>query len=87
MPMTWLRDIRRLPTASMMVSGVLWHLAGVHRTATVQLGNGLLREMKVDRFAKYRGLRALQDAGLVTVGKNMPGRKITVMIHHPEAGK
>ena len=43
MPMTWLRDIRELPSAAMLVSGVLWHLAGVRRLATVSLGNSLLR--------------------------------------------
>jgi hypothetical protein len=87
MPFTWLRDVSRLPKSALLVSHVLWYLASTQRCATVSLGNTLLREVNVNRFAKYRGLRALGDVGLVTVEKESAGMNMFVTIHHPEAGK
>lgn len=75
-PMDW---IKAAATASGRGSGIqvaiaLWYLSGLHRQArTVKLRSSVLRAMGVDRHAGYRGLRALEKAGLVKVVRH-PGR-------------
>ena len=75
-PMDW---INAAATASGRGSGVevaiaLWYLSGLHRQArTIKLRSSVLLAMGVDRHAGYRGLRALEKAGLVEVVRH-PGR-------------
>ena len=50
------------------VAIALWYLSGLNRQSkTVKLRGSVLREMGVDRHAGYRGLTALEQAGLVSV--------------------
>jgi hypothetical protein len=81
-PWSWLR---KAATASGHGSGfkvavALWFLAGIHKqTATVKLSGKVLYELGVERHAGYRGLAALEEAGLVTV-ERYPGRNAVVTI-------
>jgi len=45
----------------------LWYLSGLRKNSTVILANGLLERFHVGRKAKYRGLEALEGAGLIAV--------------------
>jgi DNA-binding MarR family transcriptional regulator len=65
------------------VALALWHLSGLNRQAkTVTLTGKVLRELGVERHAGYRGLEALEAAGLVTVERH-PGRRPVVTILEP----
>ena len=69
--------------AAVKVALALWHLSGLNRQAkTVTLTGKVLRELGVERHAGYRGLEALEAAGLVTVERH-PGRRPVVTILEP----
>ena len=62
------------------VAIVLWYLSGLNRQAkTVRLRGSVLQEMGIERHAGYRGLKALETAGLVSVARTS-GRSPTVTI-------
>lgn len=46
---------------------VLWFLAGMNKKAMVTLSGKVLKDLGVKRNAAYRGLNALERAGLVSV--------------------
>ncbi|MEA3275513.1 MAG: hypothetical protein U9Q81_09555 [Pseudomonadota bacterium] len=53
------------------VAIALWYLSGLNRQSkTVKLRGSVLREMGIERHAGYRGLVALEKAGLVSVGRH-----------------
>jgi hypothetical protein len=66
-PMNWLSTANKLPGKSLMVGLILWHLRGVRRTPVISLGNKILEEYGIDRKAKARCLKAMQNAGLIKV--------------------
>ncbi len=72
-PWGWICRAAQLPGAALAVSVALWHLAGMKRSETVSLSNGLMAELGVERHAKYRALAALEGAGLIMV-KRQSGR-------------
>lgn len=62
------------------VAIALWYLSGLNRQArTVKLSGSVLREFGIERHAGYRGLGALEAAGLVIVERH-PGRSPLVTI-------
>jgi hypothetical protein len=63
----------------------IWFLAGMRRSATVPLSGSVLRDCGVDRHAGYRGLRVLEQAGLVRVQRH-PGRNPVVTVLDAGAG-
>src|SRR5262249_18028139 len=66
-PLSWLKAAARLPGRSLHVGLVLWYAARLSGSADVHLSNTLCLRFGLDRNAKYRALRALGDARLVTV--------------------
>ena len=78
-PLHWLQAAARLPGQACQVGLALWYLAGLGSTATVSLSNAVLTGFGVDRHAKYRALKALAGAGLITVTRS-PGQNPVVTI-------
>lgn len=73
--MDWLNEAKKLGAATLWVSIILWHLAGLKKANSFLLSNLHLHRWGVDRYTKYRALRALAKAGLVTIkdrGKRSP---------------
>jgi hypothetical protein len=66
-PIGWLMKASALPGKASQIGVVLWYLRGLRKNSTVILANGLLERFHVGRKAKYRGLQALKDAGLIAV--------------------
>jgi hypothetical protein len=86
-PWAWLEVAGRLPGRALHVALTLWLRAGIERRAEVKLPLGRLRAMGVDRHAAARGVRALEDAGLITVRRSA-GRAAAVTIQTaPEKAK
>ncbi len=81
LPLPWLTTASRLPGKSpLAVAMALWFEAGRRRSMTVTLTTAILTRFGVqDRKAKYRGLCALERAGLVAVVR-VPRRNPTVTI-------
>ena len=72
-PLDWLCAAARAAGhgSGFQVAIALWYLSGLNRQSnTVKLKGSILREMGVDRHAGYRGLAALERAGLVSVERH-----------------
>lgn len=72
-PIEWLRQAAHASGggAGFKVAIALWYLSGLHRhVATVQLTNRTLEIFAVNRYAAYRGLERLEEAGLVSVKRH-----------------
>ena len=72
-PLTWLSKACPLPSKALAVAMALWFKAGVQRDMpTVVLSGSLLRKFGVtSRRVGYRGLAALEGAGLVEVERHI----------------
>lgn len=90
LPLAWLTAASKLTGKSPLAVGLaLWFEAGRRRSMTVNLTTAILTRFGVrDRKAKYRGLCALEEAGLIEVVR-VPRRNPTVTIldaqdHQPQ---
>ena len=66
-PMPWLDRAANLPGKALAVGLAIWRLSGAMKSPTVRLSNTEVKYLGVDRFAKARALRLLQEAGLLAV--------------------
>ena len=72
-PLKWLHTAGTLPGKALHVAVELWFQCGVCRSKEVRFTYSSVLNFGVKRHAAYRGLRALEAAGLVTVCRS-PGR-------------
>jgi len=84
-PWKWLAQAARLPGKAFQVAIAVWFLAGIKDRRTVALSGSALRGMEVDRFATYRGLRALERAGLVSVSRHVGRSPMVTILNLGEA--
>ena len=75
----WLERAARLPGKSMQAAVVLQLIAAAQETHRVVLGNLACQRFGLNRNAKYRALRSLENAGLVDVERKL-GRSPVVTI-------
>jgi hypothetical protein len=66
-PLPWLMTTACLPGKTLEVGIALWFLSGVKKNYEVVLSNKLLSEFGVNRYAKHRALRAMEEASLISV--------------------
>jgi hypothetical protein len=85
-PLAWFQRACRLPGKALAVALVVWHLARMRKTDTVRLTQAALNEFGVSRQAKYRGLRSLEAAGLVSV-RRRAHRNPEVTVLGPAVGR
>ncbi len=78
-PCAWLQRAARLPGKPLHVGIALYQRAGMEKSDTVKLSNGVLEDWGIDRYAKRRALKDLEIAGLVSV-KRRHGRSPVVTI-------
>jgi hypothetical protein len=69
-----------LPGKALAVGVALWFLRGVRRSYTVTLGSATLEQFGVDRFAKYRALKNLEQAGLVRVKRRRKKNPVVTIL-------
>jgi hypothetical protein len=81
-PWDWLAVAARLPGKALQVGLVIWHLAGLKKAMTIELSRVPLESLGVTRQAAYRGLKALENAGLIKTERRS-GRKTQVTILMP----
>ncbi len=85
-PLTWLSSAARLSGKAFHVGIWVWYRTGLKKLITVDLSlSALEREFGVSHYAAARGLKALEQANLVSVVRH-PGRKaiVTVLNNRPE---
>ena len=66
-PWSWIAGAAALPGQALLVGLCIWRLAGAKKSHTVFFGNADLKPLGIDRAAKSRALRALEEAGLIKV--------------------
>lgn len=87
LPLPWFAIAASLPGTALAVGLAIWHVAGLHRRKSkLQVCASLLMRFGVQRVAGYRGLRALEAAGLITVERHR-GRCPVVTICKAKAAR
>lgn len=84
-PWNWITKASRLPGRTLHVAIAIWLLAGLSRKRTVRMSNAVLTALGVDRFAGYRGLASLEEAGLVAVERRFGCNSIVTILGVGEA--
>ncbi len=69
LPMSWFAKAAHLPGKALQVGLLLWFRKGCERSNVVRLTRGHADLFALDRHAVYRGLGALERAGLVNVDR------------------
>ena len=78
-PLDWVFTAAQLSEAALKVGLILWYLSGLNRSDTVKLSNRYLDDIGLSRNGKYRGLAALEKAGLISYSQG-EGRSPIVTI-------
>ena len=81
-PLDWLGRAAAVPGRALHVGLAIWFRVGCEKSDTVRLTRKNLDRFKVGRHAGYRGLLALEKAGLVKVVRH-PGRCPVVTLIRP----
>jgi hypothetical protein len=68
-PWHWLEAAGRLPGKTLHVAIALWLLAGIKRGRPAKWEPATAATLGVERHAAYRGLAALEAAGLIAVDR------------------
>ena len=79
-PLAWAMKASALPGKAFQIGIVLWYLCGLRKKETIVLANGLLEQFHISRQAKYRCLKALDGAGLITFeGRKDRNPRVTIL--------
>ena len=81
-PWDWVILADGLRGRALVVGLCLWRLAGATGSRTVTLANSELEPLGIDRAAKSRALRALEQAGLISIQRKA-GRWSMVTLLEP----
>lgn len=79
-PFDWLRRCNRLSGKTTTVALALWFLAGVKKSMTFRLTAEAVDLAGCSRGALYHGLKSLEAAGLIAIGRRVGARPI-ITIH------
>ena len=79
-PIHWLASAKKASPTALSVGLYLWHLSGLTKKKTFKATNRTLPMWRLDRYAKYRGLKELEKAGLVRVKRqNKMSPEVTIL--------
>jgi hypothetical protein len=79
-PFDWLARCTRLPGKATSIALGLWFLSGVRKSTTFRLTAEAVHLAGCSRSALYRGLSALENAGLIVVARR-PGARPLITIN------
>ena len=66
-PWDWITEAAKLGGSPLKVAVGLWFYAGMKSNRSIKFSNVILPELDLSRSAKYRGLKKLEDRGLVSL--------------------
>ena len=79
-PLNWLSRAAQLQGKSLQVGLSLWFLAGLTNSRTMKLSQSTLCDFGVNRQCKYRALKWLEDAQLISIkGANGQSPEVTLL--------
>jgi len=79
-PWKWVTKAAKQPGHALQVGIALWHLSFMKGKRTVALSGTLLKDLGVSRFAGYRALTALEEAGLVSVQRQIGQNPVVTIL-------
>ncbi len=82
-PWSWLAKAAKQPGKALHVAVALWFWAGVKRSRQVPLSTAQLLKLGANRFSGYRGLKALERVGLVSVIRKQGRHSIVTLLESP----
>lgn len=78
--MQWLISANKESHAALVVGLSLWHFRSLHKSPDITLGiQQIADKFQLSRDTARRGVRHLEDAGLITVDRP-PGRKLHIKL-------
>jgi hypothetical protein len=83
-PLTWFKRVFPIVRGKneLAVALFLYRQHAIHRSRTITLSNACLAELGIERHAKYRALRRLAGAGIITLERyNKSAARITFCRH------
>ncbi len=78
-PLSWVKEMLKLPASASQISFVLWFYAGLTKTRIIDINLSSLEEFNIPRVTAWRSIGYLEKAGLISVVHN-PGRKLRVTL-------
>ena len=79
-PYEWITRASRMSGTAVRVGLNLWFLSGLTKSKTVKLSNRYLNDFGLHRISKSKGLKQLQDAGLISyTGKKGSSPLVTIL--------
>ena len=79
-PIHWLASAKKASPTALSVGLYLWHLSGLTKKKTLKATNHTLPMWRLDRYAKYRGLKELEKSGLIKVKRqNKMSPEVTIL--------
>ena len=87
-PLAWFKRVFPIVRGKneLAIALYIYRLRAVRRLRTVAVSNApLLAELGIDRFAKYRALRRLAEAGVITLKRD--NKKATKIVFHDRKPK
>jgi hypothetical protein len=87
-PLAWFKRVLSVVHGrnELAIALYVYRLRAVQRRRTVVVSNApLLADLGLDRYAKYRALRRLAEAGIVTVKRN--NKRATVIVFHDQKSR
>jgi hypothetical protein len=80
-PLSWLTVAAKLSgKAPVAVALALWFQVGRRRSKEVRLTTAVIERFGIDRKAKYRGLSALEQAGLIKVRRELRRNPVVTVV-------
>jgi hypothetical protein len=79
LPTGWFRRAAQLPGKALAVGLAIWFESGRRKSDRIKLTRGVTTEFGLERRVVYRGLAALESAGLVSTDRH-PGKAPLVTI-------
>ena len=84
-PLPWLTAASKLSgKAPIAVALAIWFQVGRRRSKEVRLTSAVIERFGIDRKAKYRGLSALEQAGLIKVRRELRRNPVVTILDVPE---
>lgn len=84
-PLVWLTAVIRLPGKAPVVVGLaLWFEAGRRNSCEVTLTAAILKRFTSDRKVKYRGLKSLEEAGLISIIRQPRRNPVVTILDCPD---
>ena len=81
-PLSWLCRAARLPGKTLAVALIIWFRAGITSRREVKIGRTQTGLFGIGRKAVYRGLSALESAGLISIKRSV-GKSPIITILQP----